>query len=361
MASGQSDGAEPSPGVTYGRTTNKMVRFSHVWTIDNFSFLLEKQLSSTFWTGCNQEMSWRLDLVPNLADTNYSYAVYLHLLSSSGRTVPVKFSVSLLNDERKPFYTKALNDVCVFSDDNGGFYGFSEFIRKETLFNESNGFLAEDKLTVCCEGSALISSETVSGPMELVDLELAKDFAVLFESQYFSDVTIKVQETEFRVHKAILAARAPLFAAMLEYDAQVRGESCIQISDLDPDVVRELLRFIYSGRASNLERLDARLLPAADKYGMERLKVLCEESLRANLTAETAGSTLLLAEVHSLEDLKKHTLEFISSHMLEVMNTDAWKCVEVAHPLLFSEVCYSVITRCKPPAASAQIECASQQ
>ncbi len=47
----------------------------------------------------------------------------------------------------------------------------------------------------------------------------------------------------------------------------------VHIDDIEPEVLREMLRFMYTGTAPHLERLSDELLSAADKYQLERLKV----------------------------------------------------------------------------------------
>lgn len=41
----------------------------------------------------------------------------------------------------------------------------------------------------------------------------------------------------FSVHKAILAARSPVFAAMFDHNSEEAQNSRVQIDDVDPDVV----------------------------------------------------------------------------------------------------------------------------
>ncbi len=43
---------------------------------------------------------------------------------------------------------------------------------------------------------------------------------LLFPQGTFSDVTLSVGATEFKAHKAILAARSPVFAAMFEHSME---------------------------------------------------------------------------------------------------------------------------------------------
>lgn len=45
------------------------------------------------------------------------------------------------------------------------------------------------------------------------------------------------------------------------------------IDDVDSDVMHEMLRYMYTGTAPNLERMADTLLAAADKYQLDRLKV----------------------------------------------------------------------------------------
>ena len=45
------------------------------------------------------------------------------------------------------------------------------------------------------------------------------------------------------------------------------------MKDVDSEVMDQMLRFIYTGKAPDLERMAAELLAAADKYALDRLKV----------------------------------------------------------------------------------------
>merc|ERR1712083_449340 len=84
----------------------------------------------------------------------------------------------------------------------------------------------------------------------------------------------------------------------------------------------DMLRFIYMGKAPNLDSMAADLLAAADKYALERLKVMCEEALCNNLSVENVSEVLILADRHSAEQLKAQAIEFINNrHATDVMET----------------------------------------
>ncbi len=85
---------------------------------------------------------------------------------------------------------------------------------------------------------------------------------------------------------------------------------------MDQEVVTEMLRFIYTDKAPNLQKMSDELLAAADKYALERLKVLCEESLCASLTVDNVSDVLALADLHSADQLKMHAIDFINRYLL---------------------------------------------
>lgn len=49
------------------------------------------------------------------------------------------------------------------------------------------------------------------------------------------------------------------------------------------------------------------------QYALEKLKVMCEEALCVNLSVETAAETLILADLHSADQLKAQTIEYINT------------------------------------------------
>lgn len=87
----------------------------------------------------------------------------------------------------------------------------------------------------------------------------------LFENPNFSDVTLTCGNREFKMHKAILASRSAVFSAMFEHQMLEGKSNRVQIEDVDSDVMTEVLRFIYTGKINNIDKMADLLLPAADK------------------------------------------------------------------------------------------------
>ena len=85
-------------------------------------------------------------------------------------------------------------------------------------------------------------------------------------SLQFADAVLHCGGRDFQCHKAILAARSQVFEAMFKYDMEEKKSSRVEVKDCEPEVMAEMLRFIYTGRTQAcLETMASDLLAAADK------------------------------------------------------------------------------------------------
>ncbi|CAO2597555.1 Speckle-type POZ protein-like [Lemmus lemmus] len=337
----------PSPvAESWCYTQVKVVKFSYMWTINNFSFCREEMgevlKSSTFSSGPNDKMKWCLRVNPKgLDDESKDYlSLYLLLVSCPKSEVRAKFKFSLLNAKREE--TKAMESQRAYRFVQGKDWGFKKFIRRDFLLDEANGLLPDDKLTLFCEVSVVQDSVNVSGytntnTLKVPECRLAEDLGNLWENTRFTDCCFFVRGKEFKAHKSVLAARSPVFSAMFEHEMEECKKNRVEINDLDPEVFKEMMRFVYTGKAPNLDKMADNLLAAADKYALERLKVMCEEALCSSLSVENVADTLVLADLHSAEQLKAQAIDFINSQATDIMETPGWKSMIQSHPHLVAE------------------------
>ena len=88
-----------------------------------------------------------------------------------------------------------------------------------------------------------------------------------------------------------------------------KAENLISIDDMEPAIFKALLHFIFTDRLPD-SCCDGRnpaithLLVAADRYGVERLRLLCESKLSETIDVETVAMTLALAEQHNCSHLR---------------------------------------------------------
>ena len=125
-----------------------------------------------------------------------------------------------------------------------------------------------------------------------------------------------VSSQQFPVHKDILSARSSVF---LELFSHAGKDPVVEAIDVDPDVMKEALRYIYTGRVRNLESILNELLRVAGAYKIDGLQALCEESLCKSLSADNAVDVLSLAERYNTDKFKSKAVVFIAAHIDERM------------------------------------------
>ncbi|KAM6913393.1 LOW QUALITY PROTEIN: speckle-type POZ protein [Lycodopsis pacificus] len=242
----------------------KVVRLSYMWTINDFSFCREEMgevvKSSTFSSGANDKLKWCLCVNPKGLDEESKDHLSLYLRA--------KFKFSILSAKGEE--TKAMESQRAYRFVQGNDWRFKKCIRRDFLLDEASGLLPGDKLTLFCEVSVVQDSVNVSGQntmdtVKVPDCRLAEELGDLWENSRFTDCSLCVAGQKFQGHEAILAARSPVFSAMFEHEMEESKKNRVEINDVEPDVFKEMMCFIYTGKAPNLDNMADDLLAAADK------------------------------------------------------------------------------------------------
>merc|ERR1712142_826447 len=200
--------------------------------------------------------------------------------------------------------------------------------------------LYDDQLIVSCQILVVMETQNRMGvvnKLKIPDCTIGEDLSSLLDSSRLSDVTVNVKGKDFHLHQNILAARSPVFRAMFDHDMLESCQRHVDIPDISIDVMKDLVRFIYTGVAPNLETLSPELLAAADKYGLTRLKLQCESHLSTNLSATNVCELLVVADLHDSAFLRKEALQFLVNNANQVMTTAGYRTMESSHPQLVSE------------------------
>uniref|UniRef100_M8BCI4 Speckle-type POZ protein-like protein n=1 Tax=Aegilops tauschii TaxID=37682 RepID=M8BCI4_AEGTA len=211
---------------------------------------------------------------------------------------------------------------------------------------------SDDHLTVQCTITILkdLPEVTTSVPVPTSNLHL--HFGELLRSGTGADVTFLVSGESFLAHKLILAARSPVL--MAEFFGHMREASSpnVVIEDMEPAAFKVMLHFLYTDTVPELDHelqavapMAQHLLAAADRYGLDRLKVLCEGKLSGGITIDTAATTLALAEQHNCSHLKAKCIEFIISTPAvfdAVVATEGYRHLEASCPSALTSILLSM-------------------
>jgi speckle-type POZ protein len=117
---------------------------------------------------------------------------------------------------------------------------------------------------------------------------------------------------------------------------------------MEAPIFGAVLRFMYTDMVPELERQEdgaiiaQHLLAAADRYGLNRLKSMCEDKLCDGTRVETAATTLALAEQHGCPKLKARCVEFIAANLDDVMATEGYKHLMTSSPLVLNDLLRAV-------------------
>ncbi|XP_062227709.1 BTB/POZ and MATH domain-containing protein 1-like [Phragmites australis] len=177
---------------------------------------------------------------------------------------------------------------------------------------------------------------------------LPHDLGELLHKGTGSDVTLVVSGESFAAHKAILASRSPVFMAEFFGHMKEKLLQRVEIKDMEAAVFRAMLSFIYTdsvpepGRQEDGIIIAQHLLVAADRYGLDRLKSMCEDELCNGLSVETAATTLALAEQHGCSRLKDGCVEHIAANLDAVMATEGYKHLMASFPSVMNDLLRAV-------------------
>ena len=279
---------------------------------------------------------WHLEMVLHKLQ-NFYIELRLAKVSGLSRQAKVQSEVTVLNPDGGVIYykTPSMSEMNVDVS----------FVRRRLMINDFNLeiFKNIEKLSFLVhltlnefDHAVTLKKMRMTAP-SVVAVPNANGFGCILGDKEFSDVTVIAGDQEIPAHKALLAAKSPVFAAMFRSKMKEEQTNRITIPE-KASVFEELLRFIYAGEVKKLEINAEGLLPAADKYGIDQLKSLCELELVDQLNASNALQRLVLADLHGASHLKCEAIQVINSYASEVTQTEEWKTLIDSKPHLLAEI-----------------------
>lgn len=251
----------------------------------------------------------------------------------------------------------AVKISCARQDPNArNCHGYRKFVKKSILEDPGRGLLVNDTLVIRYQIELVVSTGGAlsrhSGaprappPIALPAPSLGPDLGALLEDGTGADVTFDVDGERMPAHKILLQARSPVLRALLTGPMREGHEGVVAVRDVQPPVFRALLHYAYTDAlpeelagAGGLEVAMAQhLLAAADRFGLIRLRGICEQRLCETVEAGTVATTLALAEQNNARELKRVCLEFVSKHLQAVMASDGYHYMIDACPQLQAEL-----------------------
>ncbi|XP_055617390.1 uncharacterized protein LOC129762851 [Toxorhynchites rutilus septentrionalis] len=130
----------------------------------------------------------------------------------------------------------------------------------------------------------------------------------------------------FKAHRVIVAARCEWFKKALLSGMQEDINRKIVVHDTSPVIFRRLLLYLYGAPVDKSVGVDqiCELMLLADRYSVDNLKDICENTLIASIDSESVICLLGISDRFNAAILKARCLSYVSQHMeltkLEIFN-----------------------------------------
>ena len=134
-------------------------------------------------------------------------------------------------------------------------------------------------------------------------------------------MVFNVKGKEIKAHKCILASGSDVFDTMFSIEMTEKKNNQVDITDIEFDVFQELLRYIYSGKVNDIQRVADDLVVVSEKYGIKSLKIECENELIKKISIENCLHYLHLSDFIGTEKLEKNAIEFITDNFEQLKDS----------------------------------------
>ncbi|CAL4933464.1 unnamed protein product [Urochloa decumbens] len=261
--------------------------------------------------------TWFVENFPNGPFEGYkSQFIYLMLVldDTVAEDTKARVIISLLDQDGNlvPSYYSVNSKIVDFSMERTWRY---PLIKTEVL--EESEYLKDDSFTLRFDITVMKDVHTEETPfVALPPSDMHQHFGNLLLSKAGADVQFRVGNKTFSAHRALLT---------------------FMYTDTFPEMKGQE----ESAMAQNL-------LVAADRYFLERLKLICEDKLSKHIDTDSAVTILALAERHNCPGLKEACLQFVrsSKHLDAAMEIDGIGYITRSYPRVLKELMSKVIPHC---------------
>jgi hypothetical protein len=110
---------------------------------------------------------------------------------------------------------------------------------------------------------------------------------------------------------------------MFEGQMREAQQNTITINNVSQRVFLALLEYLYTDEVEITLEIAMDLFVAADQFGVERLKRLCEKRILVSINVDSAATILQAANMHVAHSLRQSCMDFILRNFDAVSKTQA--------------------------------------
>lgn len=204
----------------------------------------------------------------------------------------------------------------------GGYDGSSRLNDfKQFRFGQDEFELDIPESTIISDLRLMVNNEVMS---DITFIGTVKFHRLLLISCSRFICVIKVEGIPTYAHK-ILCMRCGYFKAMLTSEMLESRAKEVIINDVRRPIFISFLEYLYSDDIDVSVDCAMELFVVADRYGVERLKRICERRMLQSLCIENAASVLHASDLHNASVLRDHCMSFMLNNFDAVTKTAAFE------------------------------------
>ena len=131
----------------------------------------------------------------------------------------------------------------------------------------------------------------------------------LWRKERLTDIAVCAEGTEFKVHRAALAAASGYFLSLFESGMRDAASPTHLLEGIHSPVLEALLAFLYEGSCEVEAGLLTEMLDAAARLAVDPLKAACAVAIQSQLAPRNALDVWRLADLYTLPALEKVAVE----------------------------------------------------
>jgi speckle-type POZ protein len=217
--------------------------------------------SSTFRVG---GFDWAILYYPHgYGDDSEGFISIFVEFMSKYTEAPALIDIRLINQvtgEPKSFFSFFGEDEVPFRFKSDSFdeatWGKERCIRREAL--EDSVYVRDNCLVIECVitvlGELRVSETKPLCEVDVPPPNALQHFGKMLQDRSAADVTFKVERETFAAHRAVLAARSPVFQK--QFSESTKKMSHITINGMEPTAFKALLHFIYTDSLPKMDDLN---------------------------------------------------------------------------------------------------------
>ncbi|XP_014238200.1 speckle-type POZ protein-like [Trichogramma pretiosum] len=272
---GEADGRDVEIHRASYTQTNYVLKSRSHWTISQFGYsdVVKKEngsiRSDVISIGGENQFQYFFVMDKIELKDDIHYGLYINVLSNIRSEATYKIRSFIRNHKaHKVGLTSSRHTK--FPRKNG--YKFLGSMDHSTLYEEDSDY---------SEGGYFSLSLVPEGDMTLLfkievsfNSRITNELRSLVEKNKNENVTLVVGKKEFKANEKIIQERCPKLAEMIT--KKKKGKS--PITGVDPEIMEQIMQYIYTNRVTKLFTHGRELEKAAKKFGLKDLQQMCKKA-----------------------------------------------------------------------------------